>query len=145
MMLSVKDVVYLLDKKTQTLVPCLVVEIISSVSINGEKIYHIVESPAKKKLKLEDYTSAWFSSIDEAQKFLMNTATSIIQKTIDKATVAAANSFGVKQSEESQLNEGILFKNVQNAEERVKIDLGDGQIANVSLPSEIIYEKNSSN
>jgi len=150
MMLNVKDVVYLLDKKTQTLVPCLVVEIISSVSIDGEKTYHIVESPAKKKLKLENYGNPWFSSIEEAQAFLMETASSIIQKTVDKAILSAKEVFGIDSSilaeqSDNSLDQESLFKDVQNDGEHVKIDLGDGQIANVRLPSEIINEKNSSN
>ena len=145
--LKVKDIVYLLDKKSHALVPCLIVEIISSVSIDGEKVYHVVQTPGKKKLKLEDYANPWFPSIEEAQQFLLETATAMIQSTIDAALSAASEHFGYRQDKtaaDSLEEPAIFFKDVQNLDERVKIDLGNGQTATVSLPSEIINEKNTS-
>ena len=149
MALKVKDIVYLLDKKSHALVPCLVIEIISSVSIDGEKTYHIVQTPGKKKLKLQEYTSPWFSSIEEAQQFLLETATSMIQQTVDDALLSAREHFDYNHNKELEISspeeQTDFFKNVQDSEERVKIDLGNGQTATVSLPSEIINEKNTSN
>jgi len=149
MELNVKDVVFLLDKKTQNLVPCRVVEIISSVSLDGEKTYHVVEAPNEKKIKLEVYKGPWFPSIEDAQSFLMDTASSIIQKTVDKALKAANEHYGLQNnaiSNESDFHEDeSMFNDVQISSERVKIDLGNGQVGNISLPDVLDNEKNSSN
>jgi hypothetical protein len=146
-MLNVRDVIFLLDKKRQNLVPCQIVEIISSITIEGEKIHHIVMTPSEKTLKLEEFQGPWFTSIDKAQDFLLKAASELIQKAVDKALSVANENFGSSNSERSddisffESQKNVLDK-VQNLDESVKIDLGDGQIATVTLPSEMLDAKN---
>ena len=47
-MLEVGDIIYMLDRKTQALVPCMVVEKVSSVTMQGENIHHVISPPLPK-------------------------------------------------------------------------------------------------
>ena len=135
-MLKVGDVIYLLDKKTQAMVPCLVVEKINSVSLQGESTHHMVSTPAGKTIKLEDYKSPWFETIDDAKSFLLDAAKKLIQKSADAALKVAKESFDVSDELQDDLGQvtDISFDQVQNTSDQVVVDLGNGQTAKVTMP-----------
>jgi len=147
-MLEVGDIVFLLDKKTHVVVPCRVVEKVNSISLQGENTYHMIETPQGKNLKLEEYKSPWFTTIDEARNFLINAAKSLVDATIEKTNATrekyfpepAAPSFEISENEGDVGNEGYLESLskddslFENNKKRVMVDLGDGQKARVNIP-----------
>lgn len=152
MKLSVGDVVFVLDKKSQAVVPCQLVERISSVTLNGEDIKNIVSTPTGKKFTLEEYDSVWFESYDQAYDYLKKAAISLVDATMTRARDVCEKSFGYTISTDSDLQikeahdnheEASEFKEVENTSptelssetEEVFVDLG-GQKVRVTLPKE---------
>tara|TARA_B100000131_G_C18028745_1_gene577535 strand:+ start:479 stop:877 length:399 start_codon:yes stop_codon:yes gene_type:complete len=129
-MLKVGNIIYLLDKKTQGIVPCRVVERITSVSLEGETLTHIVESPTGKQVKIEDYKNPWFETMDSAREFLLNSATSLIDSTLEATRAAEEKYF--KTSNFDQIDQIDVSDNISDNE--VTIELADGQKARVNLP-----------
>jgi hypothetical protein len=149
MKLSVGNVVYVLDKKTQAVVPCQLVERISSVTLNGEVIKNIASTPSGKKFVLEEYVSPWFENYDLAHEYLRNAALDLVKNTMNKAKEVAIKTFGhdsfnskleVKDnSQHADFNDSSSDENpttlaLENHDE-VLVDIG-GQQVKVTLPKE---------
>lgn len=146
MKLSVGDVVFVMDKKTQAVVPCQLVERISSTTLTGEEIKNIAATPSGKTFTLESYEAPWFSSYDEAYDHLKDAALSLVDATMKKAAKAAQKSFNVR-------SEQITFDEVRQqsaslstdkmpdpiSSEQVYVDIG-GQQVKVTLPKELSNE-----
>ena len=142
-MLNVGSVIYLLDKKTQSLVPCMVIEKVKSVTLEGENTHHIVITPTDQKVRLENYKAPWFETVEAAKDFLVEAALSLINKTVEKAVNAAEKSFNINNinsqadvevstpDESFQSNIPALDNTAD-----VMVDLGDGQVAKVSISPE---------
>ena len=140
-MLSVGEVLYLLDKKTQAIIPCMIVEKVSSISLEGENTHHMIVSPSGKKIRLENYKSPWFTTIKDARSFLLEASTKLIDRVIDDALSTAKSSFEMPanlEETQSDLSNDEITSSVQNFSEDVIIDLGDGKKAKVTLPSEVV-------
>ena len=149
-MISVGSVVYLLDKKTHTVVPCQIVEQVKSITLEGEEIYHTVKTPNRKSLRLEDYSNPWFSDIDEAREFLLTAATSLIDTTIQKAKDTEEEYFpqaihplslsvSEKEARQDTVTKKTKRRNSKKEEAKtevndITVDLGTGQKARVKLP-----------
>ena len=156
--LSVGDVVFILDKNTHAVVPCQLVEIISSITIDGEKTRHVVMTPAgKKKFKLEDQSTPWFSSHRETRDYLLEAATQLIDKTLGNAARVASKSFGVVVEESddfmSSENQEHVSKSTEDIPDRnnfpdqdfldnnesLYVEMG-GQKVKVTLPKALSNE-----
>jgi len=139
-MLNVGEVIYLLDKKTQAVIPCMIVEKVNSISLEGETTHHVIVSPSGKKIRLENYKSPWFSSPDEARSFLLEASSKLIDRVISDALKTAKASFETAASpdeEVSVVSESQLTEDVQNFTNDVIVDLGNGQTAKVTMPPEV--------
>ena len=137
-MISVGTVIYLLDNKTHTIVPCLVVEKVNSISLDGEKTHHILKTPSSKSLKLEDYKHPWFKTTDDAKTFLIDTATALVNRTIDKAKALEKDTFGEVLSPQEAINKSKDDDEnnyVTSQEESVFVELEDGTKAKVNIPT----------
>jgi len=151
MNLSVGDVIFVLDKKTKAVVPCQLVERISSVTLTGEEIRNIVSTPSGKNFNLEEYESPWFDSYDSAEKYLLNAAIELVSSTMKRAEEVAVKAFGHSSknldppiSESSLDSEDVDLRSKEkslNIEEtdQVFVDIG-GQQVKVTLPKELINE-----
>lgn len=139
-MLNVGSVIYLLDKKTQSLVPCMVVEKVKSVTLEGENTHHIVVTPTEQRVRLENYKAPWFENVESAKEFLVEAALSLINKTVEKAVNAAEKSFNLNSQPdlEASAPDDSFQANVPSLESvsDVVVDLGDGQTAKVSISPE---------
>ncbi len=135
-MLKVGDVIYLLDKKSQAMVPCLIIEKVNSVSLQGESTHHMVSTPGGKSLKLEEYKSPWFETIDDAKNFLLDSAKKLIQKSADAALKVAKETFDLPEETHQDLSQDTsrVLEEAQNIPDQVIVDLGDGQTAKVTMP-----------
>lgn len=144
-MLSVGEVIYLLDKRTHAIIPCMVVEKVSSVSLEGENTHHMIASPNGKKIKLENYKSPWFPNIEEARSFLIDTSMSLIEKVISDALQVASKSFEITEAISPEINSSLeeayesnkkIEDGLENFANNAIVDLGNGQTAKVTLSSE---------
>ena len=160
MTISVGDLIYVLDVKVHTVVPCKVIEKVSSIRIEGEEIHHIVETPTGKNFKLENCKNPWFTTIEDSRDFLKVAAEKLITGTIQRAQKVAESSFGEATKNVDELD-ASLFQNpsngsniglgnetldkTQSLNKNIQVDLGGGQVANVSLPDEIMNAESTSN
>ena len=137
-MLNVGKVIFLLDKKTQAIIPCMVVEKVNSISLEGENTHHMIVSPGGKKIKLENYKSPWFADIEEARSFLLDASSKLIDRVVNEALEAASSSFETPVSpEENNITDTQTVEHVQTFADNVIVDLGDGQTAKVTLTPEV--------
>ena len=140
--LKVSDIIYLLDRKTHAIVPCKIIEKVSTVTLDGECVHHMVQPSSGKSLKLEDYKPPWFENLKMAREFLMESAINLIDASIEQAQKARDQAFGPEDDDQAFLNNSLA--EVQNLNDGVKIDLGDGQTASVTLPRGMFDAENTS-
>lgn len=151
MKLSVGDVIFVIDKKTQAVVPCQLVEIISSVTLEGEQVRHIASTPGSKKFTLEEYDSLWFESYEKAKSYLTNAALELVDSTMKRAEEAAIRTFGytpnnslydageIPAAEKDESSYSSSMEGNISDTEQVFVDIG-GQQVKVTLPKELINE-----
>lgn len=147
MKINVGDVIYVLDNKTHTIIPCKIVEKVSSVREDGEKIYHIVNAPSGKSFKIEDVKTPWFITIDEAKNHLTDAAKKLINATAEKALSVAKKTFGheVDNSIDDISSFNTSTEDLNSFDkETVMVEFSDGQKANIILPEELMHENNTS-
>ncbi len=153
MIINVGDLIYVLDVKVHTVVPCKVIEKISSIRIEGEEVHHIAETPTGKNFKLESCKNPWFTTIEASRDFLKSAAEKLITGTIQRAQKIAESSFGEPAKNESIVNDEPalpdlpqerLLVEMQDTNKNIQVDLGSGQVVNVSLPSELLNAENTS-
>ena len=129
-MLKVGKIVYLLDKKTHAVVPCKIIEKIQSITETGETVKHVVRLPSEKSLTLETYKSPWFETIEDARTSLLESATALIDSTLEITRQKEEKYFPSQKA----LDEAVS-PDVQTIEkDSVYVELENGQKAKVSLP-----------
>ena len=142
MKISVGDIVFVLDKQTRAVVPCQLVEIISSITQEGESIKHVVVTPSgKKKFVIENHGAPWFETHDKAHEYLKSAALKLVDDTMKKARKVASESFGIdiKDSQASISEQPVDAPEVQlnlDTSESIFVDMA-GQKVRVSLPKEL--------
>jgi hypothetical protein len=150
MPLKVSDIIFLMDRKSRDIVPCRVIERVATTTLEGESIHHIIQPASGESLKLEDYNSPWFNNLEMAREFLLESAKSLIDVSINRASKARDKVFGTEKddAQDPQASDiGDFLNNsavlVQEAPDSVKIDLGNGQTASVTLPKGILDAENT--
>ena len=158
MKLSVGDIVFVLDKKSKAVVPCQLVERISSVTLAGENVKNIAVSPGGKKFKLEEYDAPWFENYETAYDYLRETALKLVDDTMKRALGSAEKNFGYthqakpsvdlsalpeEKPAESNISQDDHDKSIDDSllqSEQVFVDIG-GQQVKVTLPKEFVNEQ----
>ena len=148
MHVEVGQVIYVLDAKRHTLVPCQVNERLVSKTLKGKSIHHVLSFTNDKQIVLEDLKTPWFTDLREAKTHLLREAEAMIDKIAEQAHLQAADSFGVSNDPlEVSLPSGFTQpakrssdKPLEEAEAGMKIDLGDGVVGNLKLPKEFLDE-----
>ena len=146
MHVEVGQVIYVLDAKRHTLVPCQVNEMVVSKTLKGESVHHVLSFTNDKQIVLEDLKTPWFIDLREAKVHLLREAEAMIDKIAEQAHMQAADSFGVSNdpleasipSEFPQVAARSLDKPLEEA--GMKIDLGDGVVGNLKLSKEFLGE-----
>jgi len=151
MKISVGDVLFVLDRKTRAVVPCQLVEIISSITLDGETTKHVVVTPSgKKRFQIEDHPSPWFETYRDAHNYLKEAALKLVEDTMNKARKVSMDSFGVdvRSRQESFISSSAEEYHSENQKssqttldledhsETLYVDMG-GQKVKVSLPKEL--------
>ncbi len=145
--LNVGSIVFVLDGKTNRVVPCQLVEIISSVTIDGNSTSHVVTTPGNnKRIVLEKSSNPWFASAEEARNHLRESANLLIQKTIEQAVSLANEFYGpevVKSSTSPQMDifeaNDVPVQPDKSLGQSVYVDMA-GQKVKVNLPPELSHE-----
>jgi len=147
MKVNVGNIVFVLDNKTHNIIPCKVVEKVSSLTETGEKVYHILETPASKSFKLEDLKAPWFQDIESSKVHLMDAAQKLVDHTAQRALTAAERAFGHTEDKKTDVLIEDQFSSessiLTNEETVTVVDLGDGQKANIILPEELLHADSS--
>ena len=144
-MFDVGKIVYLFDRKNHKIVPCRVVEKINTISLSGESTHHMVQTPSKKTIKLEEYKGPQFSEISEAKSFLLEAAENLIDKTIEETLRIKSEVFpdaeqnfddiSLYESTEASVSLPAPPVKEQVSDGTLVVDLPDGKKAKVSLPN----------
>ena len=151
--LSVSDIIYVLDRRTHTVVPCQIVEIVSSKTLEGETVKHIVSTPStNKKFTLEEQKNPWFDSFDTAKDYLETAALRLVQETMKKTQEMTMTYYG-KDIGDCESNENVSVENLPFVEEPIspenELPLDEsadvyvdmmGQTVKVTLPKVLIDE-----
>ena len=144
--IEVGQIVYILDSKSRAIVPAYVFEQVTSRTVEGEKTHHVLQLPDSKKVILEKLGSPWFVDTSSAKKFLLEEAEEMIGKIVLKAEKIARERFPNSTHQLAQVSELTTADDHQAPpppfadDSKVKMDLGDGTIANVTIPKEFLDE-----
>jgi hypothetical protein len=85
MPIEVDGLVFLLTTNPPRLIPCKVVEQLVSRKSTGTSTTHIISTPSEKTYTLENVKHPWFSSLEEAENYLIDQAKKLVEQTIEKA------------------------------------------------------------
>ena len=121
---DVGSIIYVLDSKTHALVPMQVVEEITKRTITGTEQQHIVRNSSGKCYTVEEMTSPVFNDLDTARAFLFETAEKLISVTVAKAQAEAEAKF---------TDTARTATGAPESKERIVVDLGNGQRANLNI------------
>ena len=126
-MYQVGQVIYSILEDKQVLIPLQVIEQVITKNLEGEITQYKVLVPNRNRQKLNlDKFNKIFEDLDSASEYLLNNAKSAIDDMVLKAIELEDLNF--KKEEKSQV-ETIACT---NESKKVKIDLGEGLIANIS-------------
>lgn len=148
MNLNVGDVVFVIDKKTQSVVPCQLVERISTITLEGEEIKHIACTPGGKRFDLTEYSSAWFETYEKTEEYLTSAALDLVSITMKRAEEAASKSFGYERTNginpplpdnSPDLETEIGAEKSASESDQVFVEMG-GQKVRVTLPKELVND-----
>ena len=143
-MYDVGQVLYVILKKRQKIVPVQVIEQIVRRTARGEKVQYLVRVPTRPEVvDLDTLGEQVFEDIGNVKKYLRKNIFTVIDEMADKAMSLAINTFGadrvsppmVETSTEEELDmldvEAIA---AQPEADVIKIQLDNGQVANVKMP-----------
>tara|TARA_B100000242_G_C43017272_1_gene473114 strand:+ start:179 stop:622 length:444 start_codon:yes stop_codon:yes gene_type:complete len=143
----VGNVIFVLNRESHSVVPCRIVEIVSSVTLEGQTTTHVVEAPGgKKRIRLEDHDTPWFETFESAKEYLLSAANDLVTQTMNRALKVAQKSFGFELTnlehqkdtpekiDSSETNQ-VAATNSESSE--LYVDMA-GQKVRVTLPKELM-------
>tara|TARA_B100000214_G_C23934924_1_gene612673 strand:+ start:368 stop:814 length:447 start_codon:yes stop_codon:yes gene_type:complete len=141
---SVGTVLYIISKKSNSVIPVQVIEEVTRKTVEGQNVTYVVmpPGPEAESVHLEKLEALVFNNPSEAREHMMRNASSAIDKIIEKARTIAENSFSVPENlstlatplAPSTASETALPSILSpSAEENVQVDLGNGIKARVSM------------
>ena len=152
-MYKVGQVLFIILNKKQQVVPVQVTEQVVRRSLNGEEISYSVAVPGREDMKniaLEQIDGEVFTSIDKLRTQMFEHASSVIDMISSKAVNVAKNRFNYNPDSSTSedvlsANDVLISQSVSpdtqlpgtrdtDNDNSVKVDLGDGTVANVKLP-----------
>lgn len=135
---SVGQVLYTIIKEKQIVIPVRVVEQIIKKNLDGEETSYKVLLPNKKsqKVNLEKLENV-YQDLDDVNKFLLEKSKETIDKMVEDAMTLEIEFFEEKEKEEidaciNESTNSIIESN------QIKVDLGNGQVANLINSSNVL-------
>ena len=135
-MYRVGQILYTILDSKHAILPVKVVEEVTVKNLESEKTNYKVLLPNSKEQKVDlDRFDKVFSTISEASSYLVENAKNAIDKLVKNSTELEEKYFNhstniIVKKEENIIENIDTCNNVINS---VKIDLGDGQSANINL------------
>lgn len=131
-MYTIGQVIYTVIETKKTIVPVKIVEEITVKKLDFEKTTYKVLLPNSKKqiVDLERFDLS-FSDIDSASEYLINNAKKAIEDITFKALDLEEKHFS--ENIDNVLEDEIDNDSCNNENNNVKIDLGDGTTAKISV------------
>ena len=130
-MYEVGQVLYTILEDKKIVIPVRVVEQVITKTISGKNIDYKFQLPNTKEQKVsQEKFSNLYNSLDEAEAYLLNNAKGAIEKMMFDAISLEEKFFEVKKEVIENNNVDVTCKEDNNS---VKIDLGDGQMANIDM------------
>ena len=137
---TVGKILYVISKKSKSVIPVQVVEEVTRKTVTGESISYVVMLPGSntEQVALEKLDAKIFSSVDDVRRDMVENATNAIEKIIQKSLDLASESFKEVTVEKDDSREVVIpmidpVTVGQNEDERVHVDLGNGIRARVNL------------
>ena len=135
---SVGQVLYTIIKEKQIVIPVRVVEQIIKKNLDGEETSYKVLLPNKKsqKVNLEKLENV-YQDLDDVNRFLLEKSKETIDKMVEDAMTLEIEFFEEKEKEEidaciNESTNSIIESN------QIKVDLGNGQVANLINSSNVL-------
>ena len=128
MKFQVGQIIYIVLRKKQQVLPARVIEEIQKKTMQGEETSYSVEVPIRDEIQvipLSQLECDHFTSIPEVREFLLNNATIVIDRLLQKAEKISGSRFAPVVFDEAV---------TPHQPEKVKVMLENGSIANVNLP-----------
>ena len=126
--MKINQVLWVIDNKTQTIVPVKIVEKVTKETLEGSKTEFIVQTPANKKVNLNTIDGRTFENLNDAKKFLLDSALELVSTIIQRAQAVAekVGFYGVQEDTENDIIEPETNNNDF-------ITLPDGRVAKVKV------------
>lgn len=146
MKINIDDIIFVLNPSPPKLLPCKVIEQIISRRVDGEQVRHTIEFQTGKTYQLEKIKKPWFTSIDQAKKYLSEEANRLVNSVIDDGISQAEKHFGLSLTQEDPPGVPSLAPALEpeqsfesDKSQDLIVDLGDGTKArvNINLPEEL--------
>ena len=128
MKFQVGQIIYIVLRKKQQVLPARVIEEIQKKTMQGEETSYSVEVPVRDEIQvipLSQLDCDHFTGIPEVREFLLSNATNVIDRLLQKAENISSNRFAPVVFDESTTSQ---------QPDKVKVRLENGSIANVNLP-----------
>ena len=126
-MYSVGQVIYTVLEEKQLVLPVKIIEEVTIKNLDGEKTNYKVLLPNHKNQKISiEKLDKTFNDAQQASDFLIENAKKAIDEMIFSAMNLEEKFFGVVKAKEE-------IDACNNDNNSVKIDLGDGQMANIDM------------
>ena len=125
---QVGQIVFIVLKKKQQVLPARVIEEVIKKTLAGEEISYSVEVPIKDRLQvvsLSDLDCDVFRDLPAVRTYLLSNAETVIDRLLTRAEKISAHRF-----------EPVSFDS-PSEQNRVKVELEGGVVANVSLPESV--------
>lgn len=128
---NVGQVLYTIIKKKQVVIPVRVVEQIIKKNLDGEETSYKVLLPNKKSQKVDlEKLENVFQDLDDVNSYLLKKSKSTIDKMIEDAMILEEDFFEEKAKEEIDMCISETKNSIINSDQ-IKVDLGNGQVANL--------------
>ena len=137
-MYRIGQVLYVIVGKSKTVEPCKVVRKQTDETIDGVTIQHVCENAEGETFSLESWQqknmlAGVFEKIDDARSHLLQLATEMVDRLVEKAAAKAQERFDVQEF--PQPTNSILSGSFSSTTDTIILD--DGTRARVHLPPEL--------
>jgi hypothetical protein len=140
-MYRIGQVLYVIVGKSKTVDPCKVVRKQTDETVDGVTIQHVCENAEGETFSLESWQqknmlAGVFERIDDARSHLLQLATEMVDRLVEKAAAKAQEQFGVQEF--PQPTTSILSGSFSSTTDTIILD--DGTRARVHLPPELQHD-----
>ena len=131
MRFQVGQIIFIVLRKKQQVLPARIIEEIQKKTLQGEETSYSVEVPVRDELQvvpLSQLDCDLFTTIPDVREFLVSNATNVIDKLLSKADRVSKKRFPP-----------VVFDEVSpvQADGKVQVKLENGVVATVNLPEGI--------